>query len=96
MLKRMNKISDLKMRFRRETFEKFGNYAVYLSSPDQCEHMKFILQISKAKKGIEIGVFTGYSALCMAEALPEDGKLIGIDISEEFTSLGKKYWKEAG
>jgi caffeoyl-CoA O-methyltransferase len=67
-----------------------------LSAPDQCEHMKFIIKTTNCKKGIEIGVFTGYSALCMAEALPKDGKLIAIDISEEFTNLGKKYWKLAG
>ena len=58
--------------------------------------MKFLVQISNSKKGIEVGVFTGYSALCLAEGLPSDGNLIAIDISEEFTSLGKKYWREAG
>jgi predicted O-methyltransferase YrrM len=57
--------------------------------------MKFLIKLSKAKKGIEVGVFTGYSALCMAEGLPEDGKLLALDISEEYTSLGLKYWKEA-
>jgi predicted O-methyltransferase YrrM len=58
--------------------------------------MKFLVKLAKAKKGIEVGVFTGYSALCMAEALPADGKLIALDIDEKFTDIGKKYWKEAG
>lgn len=58
--------------------------------------MKFLVQLAKAKKGIEIGVFTGYSALSLAEGLPEDGKLIALDISEQFTDVAKKYWKEAG
>ena len=58
--------------------------------------MKMMIQISQAKRGIEVGTFTGYSALVMAEGLPDDGKLIALDISEEWTSLGKKYWKEAG
>ena len=91
----MNNISDLKLRLREDTYAAKFNGAM-LSAPDQCEHMKFLIQISHAKKGIEIGVFTGYSALCFAEGLPSDGKLIAIDISEEFTNLGKKYWKEAG
>ena len=58
--------------------------------------MKFMLQLAGAKKGIELGVFTGYSALSFAEALPEDGKLIAIDVSREFTDLARKYWEEAG
>lgn len=44
--------------------------------------MKFLVKLMNAKKGIEIGTFTGYSALCLAEGLPEDGKLICLDISE--------------
>ena len=46
--------------------------------------MKFLVKNSHAKKGIELGVFTGYSALCLAEGLPEDGKLICFDISDEY------------
>ena len=45
---------------------------------------------------IEVGTFTGYSALCLAEGLPDDGKLITLDVSEEWTSIGKKYWELAG
>ena len=67
-----------------------------LTAQDQAELMKMLVQITGAKKGIEIGVFTGYSALCLAEGLPEDGKLFALDISEEWTNLGKKYWEEAG
>jgi predicted O-methyltransferase YrrM len=58
--------------------------------------MRFLVEQSKAKKGIEVGTFTGYSALCMAEGLPSDGKLICLDIDEDYTNLAKKYWKEAG
>ncbi len=43
-----------------------------------------------------MGVFTGYTSLCFAEALPKDGKLIAIDVSEEFTSIAHKHWEEAG
>eukprot|EP00345_Euplotes_harpa_P005782 CAMPEP_0168327086 /NCGR_PEP_ID=MMETSP0213-20121227/5693_1 /TAXON_ID=151035 /ORGANISM="Euplotes harpa, Strain FSP1.4" /LENGTH=177 /DNA_ID=CAMNT_0008329933 /DNA_START=153 /DNA_END=686 /DNA_ORIENTATION=+ len=63
---------------------------------DQAELMKILVQISGAKKGIEVGVFTGYSSLCMAEGLPEDGKLYCLDVSEEWTDIGKKYWELAG
>jgi len=56
-----------------------------LTAPDQAEHMKFIVKAIKAKKGIEVGTFTGYSALCFAEALPDNGKLICLDVCEEFT-----------
>ena len=67
-----------------------------LSAPDQCEHMGFLIKIAKAKKGIELGTFTGYSALCMAENLPEDGQLITIDVNEETNKIAKRYWEEAG
>ncbi len=49
-----------------------------------------------ARRCLEIGVFTGYSALCIAERLPPDGKLVACDISEEYTSIGKPFWEEAG
>ena len=55
-----------------------------------------MVQISGAKRGIEVGTYTGYSALNLAEGLPSDGKLICLDVSQEYTDLGKKYWKEAG
>ena len=92
----MNRISELKLRLREETLKLFGNEAVMLTAPDQAEHMKFLLKLAGAKKGLEIGVFTGYSALSMAEALPEDGRIIAIDVSKEWTDLAQKYWAEAG
>ena len=55
-----------------------------------------MVRAAGSKKGIELGVFTGYTSLCFAEALPEDGKLIAIDVSDEFTSIAHKYWAEAG
>jgi predicted O-methyltransferase YrrM len=67
-----------------------------MTAQDQSELMKMMVMTSKAKKGIEVGTFTGYSALCLAEGLPEDGKLICLDISEEYTTIAQKYWKEAG
>ena len=49
-----------------------------------------------ARRCLEVGVFTGYSALCVAERLPPDGKLVACDISEEYTAIGKPFWEEAG
>ena len=59
-----------------------SNLAGMLTAPDQAEHMKFLVKTSKASKGIEVGVFTGYSALSLAEGLPEDGLLIAIDVTD--------------
>ena len=51
----------------------FGFDAIMLTSPDLAQHIQFLIKVTKSKKGIEIGTFTGYSALCIAESLPEDG-----------------------
>ena len=76
--------------------EKFAGRSIMLTPADQAEHMAFMVRAAGAKKGIELGVFTGYTSLCFAEALPVDGLLVAIDVDETFTSVGKKYWKEAG
>ena len=96
MIYHMNKIADIKMRLIKETQELLGRQSMMLSSPDQGEHMQFLVKQTKAKKGIEVGTFTGYSALCFALALPEDGNLITIDVVEETGKIAKKYWEEAG
>ena len=58
--------------------------------------MRFLIEISNSKNGIEIGTFTGYSALCMAEGLPSDGRLLCLDISEDYWNVGLPFIKEAG
>jgi predicted O-methyltransferase YrrM len=64
--------------------------------PDQGQLMALLVDLVGAKNVLEIGTFTGYSALAMALALPEDGRLVACDISEEWTSVGRRYWEEAG
>lgn len=64
-------------------------------SPEQGQLLSFLVELIKAKKSIEIGTFTGYSALCVALALPEDGCLVACDISERWTSIAQRYWIEA-
>ncbi|EKR53557.1 L-isoaspartate O-methyltransferase domain protein [Leptospira interrogans str. UI 12758] len=65
-------------------------------SPEEGQFLNILTKISGAKRIIEIGTFTGYSSLCFASALPEDGKILCCDISEEWTNVARKYWKENG
>ena len=65
-------------------------------SPDQGQLMALLVKATGARKAIEVGTFTGYSALVVASALPEDGTLVACDVSEEFTSVGRSHWERAG
>jgi len=65
-------------------------------APDQGQFLALLLRFLGAKKVIEIGVFTGYSSLWMAGALPDDGRIIACDINEEYTAVARRYWEMAG
>ena len=64
-------------------------------SPDQAQFMQMLIRLIQAKKVLELGTFTGYSALALALALPDDGHLITCDINEEWTKNAHHYWKKA-
>ena len=70
--------------------------AVMQIAPEQGQFMTLLVQLLGVRKAIEVGSFTGYSALAIAMGLPEDGRLIACDISEEWTAIGKRYWQLAG
>ena len=65
-------------------------------SPEQGQFMALLVQLLRAKKTLEVGVFTGYSSLVVALALPPEGKVVACDVSEEFTAIARRYWQQAG
>jgi predicted O-methyltransferase YrrM len=79
----------------REETQKLANAQMQIG-PDQGQFMQLLVQLIRAKKTIEVGVFTGYSSLWVAMGLPSDGRVIACDVSEEYTAVARRYWKEAG
>jgi predicted O-methyltransferase YrrM len=73
-----------------------GPRAVMQIDPYQGAFMELLVRVSGARRAVEVGTFTGYSALCIARALPDDGTLLCCDVSEEWTAIGRRYWERAG
>lgn len=65
-------------------------------SPEQGQFMQLLLKLLGARRTLEVGVFTGYSSLCTALALPDNGQIIACDVSEAWTAIARRYWAEAG
>jgi len=65
-------------------------------SPEQGAFMTIFTRVIGARQAVEVGTFTGYSALSIARGLPDDGHLLCCDVSEEWTSIAQRYWARAG
>jgi predicted O-methyltransferase YrrM len=65
-------------------------------SPEQGQFMQLLVQLSGARRALEVGVFTGYSSTCVALVLPEGGELVACDVSATYTDIARKYWRKAG
>ncbi len=65
-------------------------------SVEQGRLMALLVRMLGVRRALEVGVFTGYSALCVAECLPPDGRLVACDVSEEWTNVARRFWAEAG
>jgi predicted O-methyltransferase YrrM len=86
--------ADVLRRLREETASL--THASMQIAPEQGQFMALLVRLLGARKCLEVGTFTGYSALAVALALPADGKLIACDISAEWTAIGRRHWAAAG
>ena len=86
--------TDVARRLREET-QKLPQAQMQIG-PDQGQFLQMLVQLIQAKKTLEVGVFTGYSSLWVALGLPDNGRVVACDVSEEYTSIARRYWKEAG
>ncbi len=86
--------SDILARLRQETAD--HPKANFQIPPEQGQLMRVLLRMTGARRVLEVGVFTGYSSLVMALALPPDGRIVACDISDEYTQVARRYWAEAG
>jgi len=71
-------------------------HAVMQISPEQGQLMALLVRMLRARKTLEVGVFTGYSAMVVAKAMGPHGKVVALDISEEFTTVARRHWAKAG
>ncbi|MDB9704388.1 class I SAM-dependent methyltransferase [Rhodospirillales bacterium] len=85
---------DVLRRLRDETAK--HPMAIMQISPEQGQLMQMLVRMLDAKNCIEVGVFTGYSSLAVALALPADGRIVACDISEDYIAVGEPFWKDAG
>jgi len=86
---------DELLRELREVTAQLEMHAMQIA-PEQGQFMALLVELIDAQRVIEIGTFTGYSALCMARALPESGELLCCDVSEEWTAIARDFWRRAG
>ncbi|BCK87061.1 hypothetical protein MIZ01_0831 [Sideroxyarcus emersonii] len=85
---------EILQRLRAETAR--DPHAIMQIPPEQGQFMSFLVKTLGVRQALEIGTYTGYSALCIALALPDDGRLIACDINEGWADIAGRYWQEAG
>ncbi len=73
-----------------------SNVARMQISPEQGQFMTLLIEMLGAKRCLEVGVFTGYSAMTVAKAMGPEGRVVALDVSEKFTSIARKHWQKAG
>ena len=86
--------SDVMRRLREETAKM--PFAGLQVSPEQGQFMSFLVEALGVVNALEVGVFTGYSSLAVATALPENGRLVACDVNDDWTRIARRYWREAG
>jgi len=79
-----------------EETRRLGGISMMQIAPEQGAFMTLLARLIGARRAIEVGTFTGFSALCVARGLPADGQLICCDTSDEWTRVGRPYWEQAG
>ncbi len=79
-----------------EATQQLGGISIMQVAPEQGAFMTLFTRAIGARRAIEVGTFTGLSALCIARGLPDDGRLVCCDVSDEWTNVGKPFWKKAG
>ncbi len=79
-----------------ETAERFPGNVIYQIGPEQGTFMTMLASLMGARQAVEVGTFTGYSSVCLARGLADDGQLICCDINADFTALARTYWQKAG
>jgi caffeoyl-CoA O-methyltransferase len=79
-----------------ETRRDLADRAVMQISHDEGELLTMLVRLLEARQAVEVGTFTGYSSICIARGLADDGRLLCCDVSEEWTSMARRYWERAG
>ncbi len=79
-----------------EETTKLGGISRMQVAPEQGAFMTLLARLIGAQRAVEVGTFTGYSTLCIARGLPDDGQVLACDVSDEWTSIGRPFWEKAG
>lgn len=87
--------TPVQKQLRRET-QKMVDVAIMQISPEQAQFMAWLVQLTGARMALEIGTFTGYSALAVAQAMPGDGRVVCCDVNKEWTDVAQRFWAQAG